>query len=279
MKKVVTTSTPLLVVLKDLSPDSSNNTLRSWIEKGRVCIDGKRVQAANRHVLEGEEVAVGSRVEFARGDVKILFEDQHLVVVEKPAGLLSVATDFHNIYTVHTILKQRRHPKRVFPVHRLDRGTSGVMVFAYTEAARAHLKEQFEKRLIKKVYIAIVEGKIPDTQGVWESFLQEDSRYFVSSTASKERGKLATTHYLVLSQKRRYTRLQISLETGRKNQIRVHCSEAGFPIAGDKKYGALSDPIKRMCLHAQSLSFTHPHLEKKMEFQTQLPSAFDLIDT
>lgn len=277
MKMVAKQESSVFELLKQLSPDSSNNTLRSWIEKGRVVLAGKVVSRSNQVVLAGQELAVGPRVQFARGDIKILFEDEHLVVLDKPEKLLSVATDFQDEHTVHTILKRRRHPGRVFPVHRLDRDTSGVMLFAYTEAAQNALKEQFEKRAIEKIYIAIVQGKMVEKNGKWESLLQEDANYFVSS--SSKSGKLAITEYEVIAQNSRYSALKLKLCTGRKNQIRVHCSEAGFPIVGDKKYGASLNLIKRLCLHAQSVAFTHPTSGKRMHFEIPLPEDFQRLIT
>ncbi len=274
MKILAEQEAPIIELLKKLSPDSSNNTLRSWLKKGRVLIAGKVVNRSSYQVLPGQEVSVRPRVQFARGDIKILFEDEHLVVLEKPEGLLSVATDSHDEHTAHMILKRRRHPGRVFPVHRLDRETSGVMIFAYTEPARDSLKEQFEKRLIEKIYTAVVFGKVPEKTGAWESYLKEDGNYFVSSTLAKKTGKLAITYYDVIAQNSRYTCLKLKLQTGRKNQLRVHCSEAGFPIVGDKKYGAASNPIRRLCLHAQSVSFTHPTIGKKMHFEVPQPEGF-----
>jgi tRNA pseudouridine32 synthase/23S rRNA pseudouridine746 synthase/23S rRNA pseudouridine1911/1915/1917 synthase len=274
MKTVAQAQIPLLQLLKELSPDSSNNTLRSWIEKGRVLVAGKVADRANQAVLAGQEVSVGPRVQFAPSDIKILFNDEHLVVLEKPPGLLSVATDFQQEHTVHTILKRQKRPGRVFPVHRLDRETSGVMIFAYSEEARDHLKEQFEKRMIEKIYIAIVEGQMKSHKGTWESFLEEDERYFVASTPSENRGKLAITFYEMIAQNSRYTSLRLKLQTGRKNQLRVHCSEAGFPIVGDKKYSARSNPLKRLCLHSHQISFTHPNLGKRMHFESPVPADF-----
>lgn len=266
-------NTPILELLKELAPDSSNATLRSWIEKGRVTAAGKVVNRSNHPVLAGQEVVVGPRIQFARGDIKILFEDEHLVVLDKPEKLLSVATDFQDQYTAHAILKRRRRPGRVFPVHRLDRDTSGVMMFAYTEAACEALKEQFEKRSIEKIYLAIVEGKMEQKMGRWESFLREDGNYFVASSVGAG-SKLAITEYEVIAQNSRYTALKLKLKTGRKNQLRVHCREAGFPIVGDKKYGAQSNPVKRLCLHARSVAFTHPNLGKRMQIEVPIPEEF-----
>lgn len=274
MKGIPKHNLPILLFLKELAPESSHNTLRSWIAKGRVSIAGKVVDRSNHPVRAGQEVIVGPRVQFTRANVKILFEDEHLIAVEKPAGLLSVATDFHKEYTVHTILKQRLTSGRVFPVHRLDRATSGVMLFAYTEQARDRMKEQFEKRTIEKLYVAIVQGKLSEKKGVWQSYLEEDAQYFVASTPSATKGKLAITYFEVIGQNSRYTALKLKLQTGRKNQLRVHCAEAGFPIVGDKKYGATANPIQRLCLHAQSIAFDHPISHKRMCFTSAVPLPF-----
>lgn len=277
MKTLAQFQAPVLELLKQLSPDSSTNTLRSWIEKGRVQVAGKVVKRSSQQVLAGQEVVVGPRVQFERSDIKILFEDEHLVVLEKPHRLLSVATDFQDQYTVHAILKRRRHPGRVFPVHRLDKDTSGIMLFAYSEEARDRIKEQFEKRSVDKLYIAFVEGKMQEKKGTWESFLEEDENFFVSSTHSEKQGKLAVTFFEVIAQNRSYSSLQLKPQTGRKNQLRVHCSEAGFPIVGDKKYGAQTNPIKRLCLHAQAIAFNHPISGKRMSFSVPVPDEFQKI--
>lgn len=261
----------LLQELKNRFPDSSNNTLRSWIEKGRVQVNGRLVERSNHPLIATDEVVVGPRVAFAREGIKILFEDESIVVLEKPAGLLSVATDFQDTPSVHSILKKRRKADVVYPVHRLDRETSGVMMFAYTPFARDHLKQQFFDRKIFKEYEALVEGNVPVKQGRWESFLEEDPFYFVASTGDDRRGKLAVTAYEVIGSDRRFSLLRLVLHTGRKNQLRVHCSEAGFPIAGDKKYGAVTNPHKRLCLHARKLTFEHPALAKQMTFEAPTP--------
>lgn len=271
MKAVIETQTSVLEALKELSPDSSNNTLRSWIAKGRVTVDGNTLLKANTPLLSGQTLSVGPRVSFIREDVKILFEDSSIVVLEKPCGLLSVATDFKKGHTVHDFLKQRAHVSRVYPVHRLDRETSGIMIFAYTDKARHHLKKQFENRQVKKTYLALIEGHMPQTKGKWESALIEDARYFVSSTKVPEAGKIAVTLYEVLKTQSQYSYVRLTPITGRKNQLRVHCAEAGVPIAGDKKYGARSDPLKRLCLHAQNIEFIHPELQKSMIFSASSP--------
>jgi 23S rRNA pseudouridine1911/1915/1917 synthase len=262
----------LLEALKLVSPDSSKTTLRSWVEQGRVTVDERPITDTRHVVNQGEQVCVGKRLKYLHEDIKILFEDEHLVVIEKPEGLLSVATNFDKSTTAHEILKRRFHSQKVTPVHRLDRETSGIMVFAYSDIAKEGLKELFFVHDIEREYTAVVEGSIEGPTGTWQSFLAEDDTYFVKSVP-QEKGKLAITHFRVMKQKNGRTLLKLQLETGRKNQIRVHCKEAGHAIAGDKKYGATFLP-GRLCLHASKLGFTHPVTGKKMVFESQIPELF-----
>ncbi len=264
----------LLEILEQMAPDSSKNTLRSWLQSGRVKVDNQRSMRANAEILPGQEIAIGPKVSFLRGSIRILHEDDAIVVLEKPEGLLSVATDFESKATVHSMLKRRFHQRRVYPVHRLDRETSGVMLFAYTEKARDALKEQFEQHQVDKTYYAIVEGAMPLGKGIWECLLEEDDFYYVKSTPN---GKHAVTQYEVLKISKNWSLLRLNPKTGRKNQLRVHCSEAGHPIAGDKKYKAVSNPIKRVCLHAQKISFVHPSTQKRLTFSTPLPETFNKV--
>lgn len=264
----------ILDFLRETYPESSANTLRSWLRAGRITVNGKSVLKANASITAHSTVNVGPKVSFLRRGVKVLFEDEEVIVLEKPEGLLSVATDFDNTTSLHCLLKRRFHKQRVFPVHRLDRETSGVMVFAYTDFSRKRLKEQFEHHKIEKCYYAIVEGKPAQSQGTWESFLEEDPTYSVSSTTQPGAGKLAITHYEVVSSNRWATLLHLKPVTGKKHQLRVHCKEAGVPILGDKRYGTGKDVLHRLCLHAQSLTFTHPGTEKKMHFEVPVPPEF-----
>jgi 23S rRNA pseudouridine1911/1915/1917 synthase len=273
MKKIAEQDTLLLDLLAELSPGSSKTTLRSWLAEGRVLIGGKSIKRGDTLVLKGKEVALGKRALFAEEGIKILYEDNHLVVIEKPEGLLSVSTVFDKQHNAHTILKQRFHSQRVYPVHRLDRETSGVMVFAYSELARDGLKEQFHRHSIEREYHALVEGHFETGQGTWKSFLKEDIVYKVSSHPTE--GQWAITHYQVVNKSKRLTTLRLTLETGRKNQIRVHCHDAGHPIFGDKKYGSQIEGAPRLCLHASKLSFIHPETGKKLTFLSPLPNCFN----
>jgi 23S rRNA pseudouridine1911/1915/1917 synthase len=261
MKAKIQEKSTLLKTLEALSPDSSKNTLKSWVEQGRVKVDGNSPSSWHQELMPGQEVTVGPRHAFAEEGIKIFYEDEHLAVIEKPAKLLTVASLTEGERTVHTILAKRLK-RKVFPVHRLDRDTSGVMMFAYTPAAQERLKEQFAAHTIERVYLGLVEGTPTPAKGTWRSYLVEDDFYFVKSAAT---GMLAITHYEVMKVKGTTSVVKFTLETGKKNQIRVQTSEAGYPVVGDRKYGARTS-YGRLCLHAHVLGFYHPFRKKEMRF-------------
>lgn len=272
MRLDIEKSMSVIEALEILSPDSSRSTLRSWIKNSRVYVDGV-VSLREKTLLEkGQEILVEKKRQVIEGGVEVHFEDRYLMVVDKPAGLLSVATDFKKENTLHALLKRRPPFRPIFPVHRLDRDTSGIMVFAISEHAKDSLKDQFAAHQIVRRYKALVEGVIKPDTGTWESFLIEDSIFYVKSTTKG--GKRAVTHYTVLERKAGQTLIELRLETGRKNQIRVHCTESGYPIVGDKKYGAKTNPFKQLCLHAELLEFTHPNTGKKLSFTSKITPKF-----
>lgn len=264
----------LLDLLHERHPDSSKSTLRSWIKEGRIYIDGRPAKQANQQITIGQQVELGTKKKFLPQGIEVLFDDAHIAVIYKPEKLLSVATDYDQENTAHAILKDYYYPRKVFVVHRLDQDTSGLMLFALKEEACDKLKGMFETHSINRHYCAIVEGHLKSKQGTWESYLFEDDNYFVRTTRDPSKGKKAITHYKVIGTSRRYSMLDVALETGKKNQIRVHCSEAGHPIVGDKKYCAETNTIRRLCLHAYALSFEHPSNGKKLTIRTPVPEKF-----
>lgn len=275
MRYIVTQTETILEALSGFFPKSSKNTLRSWLEKERVTVDGRAITRATALVEKGKELVIGAKTYFIAKDVQILYQDEHLIVLHKPAGLLSVATDFEaGCRDVHSILKEQFSHKRVFPVHRLDRETSGVMMFAHTEVAKEGLKEQLAAHTVDRNYLAIISGKLERPSGTWNSYLKEDETYTVHSRERDTHGKLAITRFETLAVTRNYSLLRLTLKTGRKNQIRVHCQVAGHPIVGDKKYGSTLNPVDRMCLHAYKLGFVHPVTQKKLLFTSPIPEVF-----
>lgn len=274
MKYTVLHPMTLLDALQALAPASSKTTLRSWLKDGRVQLNGKEVKIASTPVEAGQLVTVGAKEKHLPKGVQILYEDKHLIAIIKPEGLLSVATLFEKGLTAHTIIKEYVHPRKVYVVHRLDQDTSGVMLFAFTDEAYKGLKSIFEKHAIDREYTAVVEGHLESLSGSWSCYLYEDEKYHVHATDDPEKGEYAITHYEVRKQNPKYTLLNLKLETGKKNQIRVHCQEAGHPVSGDKKYGAEHAPLRRLCLHAHLLAFTHPVTKKEMRFEAPAPQGF-----
>lgn len=275
MHWVNTKAQPLLEALKEGFPDSSNNTLRSWISEGRIYV-GKKVAHGVKYIVQpGQKISLGKRKRYMGEGIEILYEDDHLVALYKPAGILSVATNFDLENNVHSFLKKRFNRRRVYPVHRLDREASGVMVFAYSEEAQRGLKKQFEEHSILRQYIAVVEGDVTPAQGTWQTYLYEDASYYVRSVSDPTLGELATTHYKNIKKTKTTSTLLVTLETGRKNQIRVHCKESGHPILGDEKYGSILEQAGRIALHAYKLGIEHPVLKKPVVFVKEAPSEFN----
>lgn len=256
-----------------MAPQASKTEIRSWIKQGRVLVDGIVETKIDQLLEPGQVLALSRRKKFAAEGVEILYEDRDFVVIDKPAGLLSVGTHFEKEQTAHAILKNY-YQKTVEVVHRLDQDTSGVLLFARHEKAKDALKKLFETHAIERFYTAIVEGKPQEMTGTWKSFLKERADYLVEEVGSAEEGELAITHYVWKSSKGRYSWLELRLETGKKNQIRVHCQTAGFPVAGDRKYGSTSNPLKRLGLHAHTLQFIHPFTHKTIKITAPLPEVF-----
>lgn len=260
----------LLDWLVEQFPESSKRTLRQWIENGRIAVNGREVKKSNTSLHENDRIVIRNRGEKSSIGLKILYEDPHLVVIDKPAGLLSVATPKEKKLTAHAILKKRNPGRKVTPVHRLDKETSGILVFAYTETAKEGLKEQFFHHTVKRHYIAIVEGVLKE-KGKWVCDLEEDSSLYVRCVA-EGMGKKAITHFQRLKENKGRSLVRIRLETGRKNQIRAQALHFGHPLLGDKKYGG--KPAKRLALHAATLTFVHPLSGKEMSFSSPLPEGF-----
>ncbi|MHC5214652.1 MAG: RluA family pseudouridine synthase [Planctomycetota bacterium] len=205
----------------------------------------------------------------------ILYEDSDLLVVNKPAGLLTVKTETEKTRTVHYILTdyvRKGTPKsrnQIFTVHRLDQWTSGVLIFAKSEAVMDRLKDRWKEA--KMIYIAVVHGQLTAKEGVITSYLAENARHIVYSTPDAAKGKLAQTAYKVLKEKGQFSLLEINLLTGRKNQIRVHLADQGHPIVGDRKYGDNKDGFSRLALHSKSICFPHPTRDEVMTMETKVP--------
>jgi len=213
--------------------------------------------------------------------IRVLHEDKDIIVVEKPGGLLTMGTERDKTRTVHSILNDYvrkgdpRSRNRVYIVHRLDRETSGILLFARSEASKTFLQEDWQNT--DKYYLTIVHGSLAAKTGTISSYLAENSAFSVYSTPDPSTGKFSQTEYAVLKEFKGLTLLEIHLLTGRKHQIRVHLSEKGHPVVGDKKYGKGNDAYGTLALHARSLSFTHPVSRKRLTFTTAIPDFFSRL--
>ena len=210
--------------------------------------------------------------------LSILHDDRDIIVVNKSSGLLTMGTPTEKEKTAYSLLtdyvrKGNPHSKnRLFIVHRLDRDTSGVLVFAKNERAKRFLQDQWQK--FSKTYYAVVLGKLEKKEGVIVSYLAENKMYRVFSVKDPSEGKYSKTGYRVVNESERYSLVEINLFTGSKNQIRVHFSEMGHPVAGDRTYGHPDKTVKRLALHAAKLTFLHPFSKKEMTFKTKIPGFF-----
>ncbi len=209
----------------------------------------------------------------------ILYEDRDIIVVDKVNGLLTVSSEKVRDKTAYFLLNEyvrkgnQKSRRRVFIVHRLDKDTSGVIVFAKNEKAKRYLQEEWQN--FSKKYYALVHGTMPQEEGVITSYLAENSVHNMYSVTDPKKGKLAKTGYKVIKETAKYSLLEIDLLTGRKNQIRVHLADKGCAVVGDKKYGVKEKSIKRLMLHAASLTITHPFSKEEMTFTTKVPAYFE----
>ena len=210
--------------------------------------------------------------------LSVIYEDYDILVVDKRSGLLTISTDREKDNTAYYLLTDYvrkgnyKSKNRIFVVHRLDRDTSGILVFAKTESAKRYLQDGWSR--FSKKYYAVVHGQLHEKEGIISSYLAENSIHRMYSVNDPKKGKLAKTKYRVIKESRNYSLLEIELLTGRKNQIRVHLAEKGCPVAGDKIYGGKERGIKRLTLHAASITINHPHTKEKMTFKTEVPVYF-----
>lgn len=268
--------------LVEKMPSASRKTIKNMLTHSQVTVDDKTVTQYNTKLTEGQVVAITKqKVNKHKANLKgveILFEDDAIIVINKAAGVLSMAGKNPSELTAYRQLTdyvKEIHPRqRLFIVHRLDRDTSGVMVFAKTEAAKEALQKNWHSDVKERKYTAMVEGVVNERPGTVSSWLTEGKTLKVYSSPFDNGGKHAITHYKKLQGNRHFSLLEVQLETGRKNQIRVHMQELGHSVVGDKKYGARQNPLKRLGLHATTLVFKHPISQEVLRFNAPVPAAF-----
>ena len=268
--------------LLTMQPGIKKADAKRWLKFGYLMVDGVVNTGVHTPVLPGQWIEFNHTrpfVVFKHPRIDIVYEDDDIIVINKGYGLLSVGTNStKKEETAYDILKdyvKKVHPSnKLFVVHRLDRHTSGLMMFAKTQEAQEALRHNWNNMVLERLYVAVLEGYLEQDQGYVKSRLAENSRFEVYTTDVEGEGKLAVTHYKVLKRGGGYTLAEFSLDTGRKNQIRVHAKDLGHPIAGDRKYGAKTSPINRLCLHARTLRFAHPITRKDMNFEQPVPLTF-----
>ena len=262
----------------------SRSKVKATLQGRGIRVDGKVVTQFDYPLKAGQKVTVSRTKQnssiFKNRYVKIVYEDQYLVVIEKNVGVLSMAAG-HSSLNVKAILddyfKQTRQKCTAHVVHRLDRDTSGLMVYAKDKRTELLLEEDWHNIVYDRRYVAVVSGEMRETDGVIANWLKDNKAYFTYSSPVDNGGKYAVTHFHVLARSPRYSLVEYRLETGRKNQIRVHSADMGHPVCGDVKYGNGDDIIGRLCLHAYILCFYHPVTHRRMEFATPIPPAFRTV--
>lgn len=270
----VTESASLLEFLRARLAHKSRNALTSLLARGSVTVDGAVVTRFDHPLAPGQRVAVGAAARDGDGrgpEVTVVFEDAHVVVIEKPAGLLSVASDSERQRTARALLGGGG---RIFTVHRLDREVSGLMLYAKSRDIQKALQDSWQESVLERGYVAVVDGRMARDEGTVTSWLSQNRNFVVHSSSVPGDGRKAVTRYRVLRRGVDCTLVEVRLETGRKNQIRVHMQDLGHGILGDAKYGCSRNPLRRLALHARVLAFAHPVTRRLMRFETPIPREF-----
>lgn len=262
-------------------PQAKRTTVKDYLKHHQVMVGDNVVTQFDTPLSEGDVVKVNTTREFqvfSHPRMRLVYEDDDIIVVDKGYGLLSMGTDKIKEGTAYSILREylkRKDPRnKLFIIHRLDRDTSGLMMFAKSMQAKENMQHNWNNMVLERKYVAVTEGAPEPAEGEIRSYLAENEAHEVYSTNDPEKGNLAVTYYTTLRDRKPYALVELSLATGRKNQIRVHMKDAGHPIAGDRRYGATSSPIHRLCLHARTLRFVHPITRRDMYFSSPIPSGF-----
>ena len=273
-------SMPLMEFLMTEMHGISRNRAKDLLKGHAVFVNSQSVTKHDFTLLPGMEVRVSKHRRSTELDsqwIKIVYEDKDIIIIEKQPGILSAGTTGRQ-FCVKTILdeyfKKRHFSCHAHVVHRLDRETSGLMVYAKSIEAAQILQENWKQRVFDRRYVALVEGNVEQEGGTIENWLRDNKACVTYSSPVDNGGKLAITHFRVVSRSDKYSLIELRLETGRKNQIRVHMADMGHPVCGDEKYGSTMNPLHRLCLHAFRLYLYHPRTGVRMEFETPYPTGF-----
>ena len=264
--------------------DKSRTTIKSYLSHRQVAVNNIPTSQFNTPLHRGDNVTInftkGYKV-FKHRRLRIVFEDEFIIAIDKGYGLLSMATKNEKSETAYRIVsdyvKSNDPEAHIFIVHRLDRDTSGIMIFAKRQRIQEILQRNWNESVMERKYMAVVEGEISPAEGEVKSYLKENAAMLMYSTNDAANGQLAITQYRTVASNGRFSLVEVQLQTGRKNQIRVHMHDLGHPIIGDRKYGSKCNPIGRVALHAASLRFKHPITGQMLHFESILPEKFNYI--
>ncbi|MFN5417020.1 MAG: RluA family pseudouridine synthase [Flavobacteriia bacterium] len=276
-KFTVEKTAELMAYLHEKFPSKSRDNVKSLLRNKLVLVNGVTQTHFKFPLEKGNVLTVGKKEvkEKVIPGLKIVFEDEDIIVVNKPAGLLTITTEKEKKRTLYHFLsfhvKMKDPNAKIFIVHRLDRETSGLLVFAKSEKIKLLLQKNWNDENKERIYVAIVEGRVKETEKTIHSYLKESKALKVHSSQNPTYGQEAITHYKLIEYQKNSSKLEVRLETGRKNQIRVHMQEINHPIFGDKKYGAKTIMPGRIALHAQTLNFNHPRTNERMTFTAKSP--------
>ena len=279
----VTKNCELLEFLLETLKGQSRNSIKSLLTNHRVSVDGAPISQYNFQLAKRDVVIISKTPihKKTRSNLPIIFENEEFIVINKPSGLLSIASDKEKGSTAYRMLtdyvQQKDKHNRIYVVHRLDEDTSGVLMVAKNEKIRDLLQEKWNDLVSKRGYFAIVEGQMKEKQGTIKSYLKKNAQNMMYSSKKAGDGQLAITHYKVIKEIENYSLLDVNIDSGRKNQIRVHLGDLGHHVVGDDKYGNPSNPIKRLGLHAYELVLEHPVTHKVMKFNAPMPKEFKAL--
>ena len=263
--------------------DKSRNSVKSLLSNHQVAVDGAPVSQFNFKLYPGDTVIISKTPirKKTRSNLPIIFENDEIIVINKPSGLLSIASDKEKGSTAYRMLtdyvQQKDKHNRIFVVHRLDEDTSGVLMVAKNVKIQQALQDNWNDLVSSRGYYAIVDGQMKEPSGTVKSYLKKNSQHMMYSSKKMGDGQLAITHYKVMQVSGDYSLLDVHIDSGRKNQIRVHLGDLGHNVIGDDKYGNPTNPIKRLGLHAYELIIKHPFTGKVMKFTAPMPKEFKTL--
>ena len=275
-KYIVKENEILIEFLKKMFSNLSKNSVKSLSHNEKVFVNGNMTTKYNYELNIGDVVEIREKV---AKNIDIIYEDKDIIVINKPSGLLTVATEKEKNKTAYHLvmeyLKKKNKNNRIFIIHRLDKDTSGIIMFAKNERAKHLYQDNWNDIVKKRCYYAVIDGKMENKEGTIKSYLKENGNMVYS--VKDRSGKLAITEYKVLKERKNISLLDINLKTGRKNQIRVHMKENKTPILGDLKYGEKSKLINRLALHAYKLELVNPVTKKLLTFEINMPNEFKML--